>query len=428
MSKFKIDEALKKALGDLELPIDKSYWQGISDSINSKPPTSRRRPFLWVFIGVSLVSISSYYLIDANKTAQLGLVKADPLHTQSKNYSSTVKEATHDTSTLNKANNNFMAKTGQHNIPKLTIYKHDISNLRPTSLTFGSDGLGMGKDNFKNTPAILSPRISIFASMLVQEPDGITTIIRYPEATYKRPIVRPQKQNHQLNTASEVLVSGGFGFVSEKPTDITTSSITHKDYKKVWSSSTSKGISYNLKMEYYQPLNIIKGIGISAGANYIQSIQQIAFNYIYSEIPVRDSATKQILGYVKLPNNSQQIIPNSNVTNTELTLLARVYYTPIHSRLMDCKVLFGASVDVYSKSKGVFYDIDKANTIEGSRKHSGMLIPEWGIAFRYYLSEHSSLNIGYSGRISKWNLSQYRGNVINRGLQQNLQIGIGFNF
>ena len=420
MSNNKIDIALKKALGDWEYPVDAAALQSILNSINSKPSNSYKRLGFWLFLTLSTLGLSSYYYYNFrsnNKHTNIEIVKSRSAKTQFQIPNTKIKDAeTKHELIINERKSNTAIKT------------ENVSKILFTSVTQPiSSHSVLGADVYDDE---ISNLIShhIFYTKRTDLAPPFYSEINIPNKTNNSSAIRPKKKNHELKTGPEILISAGIGYAGEKLTNTTTSSITHKDYQKVWSSAKNNGWVYNTKIEYFQPINKIKGLGISGGINYIKSIQQIAFNYTYSDIPVRDSASNQILGYVHLSNPQQQIIPNANVINTELALSTRVYFTPLHTRLMDFRVLVGSSINVYSKSNGIFYDVDKASLIQNTRKHKGMLIPEWGIAVRYYISEHTNLNIGYNGRLSKWNLTQFHGSIRTQALQQNVQIGIGVIF
>ncbi len=417
MSNSKIDKALKKALGNWESPVDNSHWHDISNAVNSTPRQPKKRPFMWIFFGCVAVGIVLYLNMMSNNTPGEGHLQSISNPGSTHNIGANVPNVPAHTKSSGET-----AINSKKEIITAPRYLYNVSQPEHFAIVAEPNFLPFPLENrLENNSIFLIPHHAIFANLFLQNQTAFFENNLLFEN--KQKAVRPQKKTHQLKSGPQLLISVGAGIDYENVKKTTTSDITHKDYQKAWTNTNNKGTMYNAKIEYYQPL--IKGLGISGGLNYIQSLQHLSFNYIYGDIPVRDSASNQIMGYVHLPTSQQQIIPTTNITNTEVAILSRVYYSWQFSNLMDVKALFGASVDIYSQSKGTFYDIDKGDPVKNTRKHNGLLMPEWGLAFRYYLNEQCNINVGYNGRVSGWDLNQSHGSVYSRGVQQSIQIGVG---
>jgi hypothetical protein len=357
MKSQKLDELLREALQSLRPSVEDDDWNRLANTLDGKP--DKKRGLGWMFTTTLIVAASLLWLMPSlnTDTRKISLPKQEAKEvTSSSKIKNTVGESQnqkiigsveysqrmeaqsmppspvseknqqeHSSVIRSKETSPSVSKPAIAKNRKKSILSPSFVELRPTKETVRKTSEPRSENNFVSKKVITENKT---ATDLINQ----DSLKKNEEIAKAAPIantdVRDSLQNEKLTTAIEVADSspvnptikkiaadtnfskGWLVGISITPQfafrnfamNSSKTSIAHKNYQSIRNGQDKPMPSFAVNL--YAECKISASLGFQTGVSYTQGGYLADYNYKVNEIPVRDSATHAILGYVQVNDST----------------------------------------------------------------------------------------------------------------------------
>lgn len=256
-------------------------------------------------------------------------------------------------------------------------------------------GIGVVETKRLNNSIILTSDVRNI-DMIVRSPlkEGLTASLANPIWEFDASKIKQTKGNRlfkYLNPQISIY-STALGSLEEKTTKEPNSDYVHKSYISEYNAGNQRNwtlnTGFNLKLNFLGFLNIGSGLGlINTGSSY-------DYDFLVNEIPVEDSATGFIFGYISRPDSiSQRIKEKGKSSVTYLEVPLQFNFRLFNYKKWQLGIEGAYTFQTLIKSRGRSLN-QTSLLVDGESKYTNRLRNyQIGLPITYNLSSRNSITI-----------------------------------